>query len=104
MCFSSKNSRYKRVIYLCTGEGKSAKLGPNLKVELIFCLNLNEQQNLLVVVSAVSVVADVAAVAADVADVAAASATASSIPVCLLSQVVTYPKENLVARAPSEIS
>ena len=103
MCFSSKNSRYKRVIYLCTGEGKSAKLGPNLKVELIFCLNLNEQQNLLVVVSAVSVVAGVDDVTAAVA-VAAASATTSSVPVDLLSQVVTYPKENLVARAPSEIS
>ena len=103
MCFSSKNSRYKRVIYLCTGEGKSAKLGPNLKVEIIFCLNLNEQQNLLVVVSAVSVVAGVDDVTAAAA-VAAASATTSSVPVDLLSQVVTYPKENLVARAPSEIS
>ena len=88
------------MIYICTGEGKSAKLGPNLKVEIIFCLNLNEQQNLLVVVSAVSVVAGVD----DVTAVAAASATTSSVPVDLLSQVVTYPKENLVARAPSEIS
>lgn len=41
------------MIYLCTGEGKSAKLGPNLKVQIIFCLNLNEtleQQYLLVFV------------------------------------------------------
>ena len=51
--FLSKNSQQKSVIYLCTGEGKSAKLGPNLKVQIIFCLNLNEtleQQYLLVFV------------------------------------------------------
>ena len=45
--FLSKNCQHKSAIYLCTGEGKSAKLGPNLKVQINETL---EQQYLLVFV------------------------------------------------------